>query len=121
MEQLGFEGMPRRLYSCTPTRLATWLDCPRRYRMTYIDRPTPDVDWSAGHVRRIVEPSFPTQTFLPQSAFSDEVRTRFARLQAKAEPGVENRGGHSAARRGPTHRECKSPEAELLPVETSLS
>ena len=39
MEQLGFEGMPRRLYSCTPTRLATWLDCPRRYRMSYLDRP----------------------------------------------------------------------------------
>ena len=41
MEQLGFEGMPRRLYSCTPTRLATWLDCPRRYRMGYLDRPAP--------------------------------------------------------------------------------
>jgi RecB family exonuclease len=41
MEQLGFEGMPRRLYSCTPTRLTTWLDCPRRYRMTYLDRPPP--------------------------------------------------------------------------------
>ncbi len=33
--------MPRRLYSCTPTRLATWLDCPRRYRMSYLDRPAP--------------------------------------------------------------------------------
>ena len=31
--------MPRRLYSCTPTRLTTWLDCPRRYRMNYLDRP----------------------------------------------------------------------------------
>jgi RecB family exonuclease len=41
MEQLGFDGMPRRLYACTPTRLATWLDCPRRYRFTYLDRPTP--------------------------------------------------------------------------------
>jgi RecB family exonuclease len=41
MEQLGFEGMPRRLYPCTPTRLNTWLDCPRRYRMTYLDRPAP--------------------------------------------------------------------------------
>ena len=41
MEQLGFEGMPRRLYSCTPTRLSTWLDCPRRYRMSYLDRPVP--------------------------------------------------------------------------------
>jgi RecB family exonuclease len=41
MEQLGFEGMPRRLYSCTPTRLNTWLGCPRRYRMSYLDRPVP--------------------------------------------------------------------------------
>lgn len=40
-EQLGFEGMPRRLYSCTPSRLNNWLDCPRRYRMTYLDRPQP--------------------------------------------------------------------------------
>jgi RecB family exonuclease len=41
VEQLGFEGMPRRLYSCTPTRLTTWLDCPRRYRMSYLERPVP--------------------------------------------------------------------------------
>jgi len=41
VEQLGFDGMPQRLYSCTPTRLSTWLDCPRRYRMSYLDRPPP--------------------------------------------------------------------------------
>jgi RecB family exonuclease len=41
VEQLGFEGMPRRLYPCTPSRLRAWLDCPRRYRMTYLDRPPP--------------------------------------------------------------------------------
>jgi RecB family exonuclease len=40
-EQLGFEGMPQRLYPCTPSRLNNWLDCPRRYRMTYLDRPAP--------------------------------------------------------------------------------
>jgi RecB family exonuclease len=39
VEQLSFGGMPRKLYSCTPTRLAAWLGCPRRYRMTYLDRP----------------------------------------------------------------------------------
>jgi RecB family exonuclease len=33
--------MPRRLYPCTPTRLNSWLDCPRRYRMAYLDRPAP--------------------------------------------------------------------------------
>ncbi|MGZ8736088.1 MAG: RecB family exonuclease [Nocardioides sp.] len=35
------EGMPTRLYSAAPSRLATYLDCPRRYRMTYLDRPQP--------------------------------------------------------------------------------
>jgi len=39
MEQPTLAGMPRRLYPCTPTRLTSWLDCPRRYRMTYLDRP----------------------------------------------------------------------------------
>jgi hypothetical protein len=39
--ELALEGLPTRLYACTPTRLATWLDCPRRYRFTYLDRPPP--------------------------------------------------------------------------------
>ncbi len=37
--QAELDGMPARLYPCTPTRLAAWLDCPRRYRMAYLDRP----------------------------------------------------------------------------------
>lgn len=41
MEQIELEGMPARLYPCTPTRLTTWLDCPRRYRFAYLDRPMP--------------------------------------------------------------------------------
>ena len=40
-EQLGLDGMPRRLYACTPTRLSTWLGCRRLYRMSYLDRPAP--------------------------------------------------------------------------------
>lgn len=40
-QQLGFEGMPRRLFSATPAKLSSYLDCPRRYRMTYLDRPAP--------------------------------------------------------------------------------
>lgn len=39
--QPALEGMPRRLYRATPTRLTTWLDCPRRYRFAYLDRPAP--------------------------------------------------------------------------------
>jgi RecB family exonuclease len=41
VEQLGFEGMPRRLFVCTPSKLAAYEDCPRRYRYSYVDRPTP--------------------------------------------------------------------------------
>ncbi len=33
--------MPRRLFACTPSRLAAYEDCPRRYRMIYLDRPKP--------------------------------------------------------------------------------
>lgn len=39
--QLGFDAMPRKLIKVTPSRLGTWFDCPRRFRMAYIDRPTP--------------------------------------------------------------------------------
>ncbi|MBB3730664.1 RecB family exonuclease [Nonomuraea dietziae] len=41
LEQFPLEGMPRRLYSCTPSRLNSWLDCRRRYRFSYLDRPQP--------------------------------------------------------------------------------
>lgn len=39
--QLGLDGMPRRLLQAAPSRLTTYLDCPRRYRFNYLDRPTP--------------------------------------------------------------------------------
>jgi RecB family exonuclease len=39
-EQPTLAAMPRRLFKCTPSRLASF-DCPRRYRFAYVDRPTP--------------------------------------------------------------------------------
>jgi putative RecB family exonuclease len=39
--QLGFDFATTRLVRVTPSKLATWDDCPRRYRLTYLDRPTP--------------------------------------------------------------------------------
>src|SRR3954471_24135510 len=39
--QLEMPGMPRRLFPATPSKLATFADCPRRYRFAYVDRPTP--------------------------------------------------------------------------------
>jgi putative RecB family exonuclease len=40
-DQLEMPGMPRRLFPATPSKLATFSDCPRRYRHAYLDRPTP--------------------------------------------------------------------------------
>lgn len=40
-EQLGFDGMPERLFVCTPSKLGAYADCPRRYRYSYVDRPAP--------------------------------------------------------------------------------
>jgi RecB family exonuclease len=33
--------MPERLFVCTPSKLGTYTDCPRRYRYSYLDRPAP--------------------------------------------------------------------------------
>jgi len=42
-EQLGLDlgDLPDRLFVCTPSKLSAYLDCPRRYRYTYVDRPMP--------------------------------------------------------------------------------
>ena len=40
-EQLGLFEPPTRLFICTPSKLTTYEDCPRRYRYAYVDRPAP--------------------------------------------------------------------------------
>jgi putative RecB family exonuclease len=42
-EQLGLDlgDLPDRLFVCTPSKLSAYLDCPRRYRFSYVDRPSP--------------------------------------------------------------------------------
>jgi len=47
--QQSFSGMPRRLYCASPSKLLAWLDCPRRYRMQYLDRPRPAVRARRAH------------------------------------------------------------------------
>lgn len=50
-----FGDMPKRLFACTPSRLANF-DCPRRYRMTYLERPTPQrgAPWAHNTVGAVV-------------------------------------------------------------------
>lgn len=44
-----FEGMPEPLYPASPSRLLAFLDCPRRYRFAYLDRPQPSRRSQRGH------------------------------------------------------------------------
>jgi putative RecB family exonuclease len=39
--QLGLFAAPRRLFTCTPSKLMAYEDCPRRFRHSYLDRPPP--------------------------------------------------------------------------------
>lgn len=40
--QQTFGGMPTPRYSASPSKLLSYVDCPRRYRLQYLDRPKPE-------------------------------------------------------------------------------
>lgn len=40
-QALELPGLPQRLYLASPSRLLSWLTCPRQYRFAYLDRPRP--------------------------------------------------------------------------------
>ena len=69
-----FAEMPQRLWSCTPTRLVTWLDCPRKYRFTYLDRRRKGAPWAHNSVGAAVHNalrdwwSLPRERRTPESA-----------------------------------------------------
>ena len=54
--ELELTGLPKRLIRVTPARLSCWNRCPRRYRMTYLDRPTParGAPWAHNTVGAVV-------------------------------------------------------------------
>lgn len=41
MTQASFPGMPERLIPVSPSKMTTWVDCPRLYRFRYLDVPRP--------------------------------------------------------------------------------
>ena len=86
MGQTMLGGMPRRLYSCTPTRLTTWLDCPRRYRWIYLDRPQParGAPWAHTGLGAAVHVALASWWNLPVPQRSPE---QAAALVAKGFPG----------------------------------
>ena len=45
-------GMPAPLYAASPSKLLAFLDCPRRYRLQYLDRPAPQSAAASGRTPR---------------------------------------------------------------------
>lgn len=41
-EALPLTGVPEPLWGASPSKLLAFLDCPRRYRLQYLDRPSPE-------------------------------------------------------------------------------
>jgi putative RecB family exonuclease len=41
-QQQALPGMPAPLFAASPSKLLAYLDCPRRYRLQYLDRPAPE-------------------------------------------------------------------------------
>ena len=46
MAQIGFDGMPQALFPCSPSKLTTWLDCPRRFRLQYLEKKKAPFSWA---------------------------------------------------------------------------
>ena len=82
MEQLGFEGMPERLFVATPSKLASFEDCPRRYRYAYVDRPTPpkDVHWAHNSLGASVHTALRNWYGLPAKRRRPEEMARLLRV-----------------------------------------
>lgn len=62
---LTFDGMPTRLWSCTPTKLDTWLSCPRRFRFSYLDRRQKGLPWAHNSVGSTVHNALRDWWLLP--------------------------------------------------------
>jgi RecB family exonuclease len=74
-------ALPPRLFSCTPSRLSTWLDCPRRYRFSYVDRPTPakGAPWAHNSVGAAVHVALASWWSLPREQRTPEAAGRLLR------------------------------------------
>ena len=83
-----FDGMPTRLWSCTPTKLDTWLSCPRRFRFTYLDRRQKGLPWAHNSVGSSVHNALRDWWLLPRRPAYDGRgrRAREARLAHRRLP-----------------------------------
>jgi RecB family exonuclease len=95
--QIEFDvAVPARLFSCTPSRLSTWQDCPRRYRFTYVDRPMPAKGgpWAHNTVGAAAHVALASWWSLP---VADRTPTSAARLVRSRWPSMGFRDDAQAA------------------------
>lgn len=73
--------VPPRLFGCTPSRLMAWLDCPRRYRFTYVDRPSPPKGppWAHNTVGAAVHTALAAWWLLPERSRTPAAASRLLR------------------------------------------
>jgi putative RecB family exonuclease len=83
--QLGFESMPKRLVKVTPSKLGTWADCPRRFRMAYLDRPTParGGPWAHSTLGAVVHNALKALFDLPQRSRGADAAAGLVRMHWK--------------------------------------
>lgn len=126
-EQLGFEGMPKRLFSCTPSKLGTYEDCPRRYRMTYVDRPAPvkGPPWAHTSLGAAVHNALRAWWALPRERRTPEVARRLLRGAWIADGYRDREQQAEAAERAigwlESYLDGVDPDAEPIGVERTVA
>ena len=79
-DQVMLDGMPARLWSCTPTKLDTWLSCPRRYRFTYLERRPKGAPWAHNSVGAAVHNALRDWWSQPRERRTPDVAADLVRL-----------------------------------------
>ena len=127
MSQPTLDGMPERLYAAAPARLATWIDCPRRYRLTYLDRPAPvrTGAWAHTSAGATVHSALARWWDLPPDRRTPEAGGALVTSGWPGDGFRDPRQSHAARRRAVGHVERYlagvDPSVEPLAVERTVS
>ncbi len=119
-DQLRFEQMPRRLLSASPTRLLTFLDCPRRYRLSYLERPAPPKGppWAHNSLGAAVHSALASWWHLPVQRRTPETAGQLL-VSGWLDDGFRN-DGQSARHRERARAMVERYVAELDPVDEPI-
>ena len=120
--------MPRRLFRASPSKLLAWVDCPRRYRMQYLDRPAPTVPSAArAHLVRRGRAQRPAGLVGPAGRAAHAGRRSRAGADVLDRPGLPRRrpvdasGASCAQRQVVAYLDDVDPAHQPLGIERTVS